>query len=152
MKKGQKDERDLNRIPAMAELKTRPNDDNVNEFLETVSDPKRRSDAIALQTLMESVTSEPSQMWGDSIVGFRARRLRYESGHELDWFTVGFSPRKQNLTIYVTGALASFGELLARLGPHSTGKGCLYVKRLEDVDIDVLRELVAASIKQAGND
>ncbi len=138
MKKGQKDERDLNRIPAMAELKTRPNDDNVNEFLETVSDPKRRSDAIALQTLMESVTSEPSQMWGDSIVGFRARRLRYESGHELDWFTVGFSPRKQNLTIYVTGALASFGELLARLGPHSTGKGCLYVKRLEDVDIDVL--------------
>jgi len=133
----------------MAELKTSSNDDDVAAFLDQVPDPGRRLDAIAVRELMESVTGEPGQMWGDSIVGFVPRRLRYESGRELDWFSVGFSPRKNNLTVYVTGAFDSSGELLARLGPHSIGNSCLYIKRLDDVDTSVLRELVAGSVEHA---
>jgi hypothetical protein len=133
----------------MAELKTRPSDRDVDAFLESVPDSNRRADAIKVRELMESVTGESAKMWGDSIVGFGSQHLRYESGRELDWFKVGFSPRKQSLTLYLSGGFESHAELLSKLGPHSTGKGCLYIKRLEDVDETVLRKMIKDSIGPA---
>jgi hypothetical protein len=133
----------------MAQLKTQANDGDVDAFLDSVPDPKRRADATAVRTLMAEVSGEPGQMWGDSIVGFGTQHLRYTSGRELDWFVVGFSPRKQNMTIYLTEGFEAHEELLGRLGPHSLGKSCLYVKRLDDVDTAVLRELVTTSLARA---
>lgn len=130
----------------MAELKTRPGDGNVDKFLEAVADPQRKADALAVRKLMESVTGEPGKMWGESIVGFGSQHLRYESGRELDWFVVGFSPRKQSLTLYLSGGFEPLAERLSQLGPHSTGKGCLYIKRLAEVDLGVLRQLIADSV------
>jgi Domain of unknown function (DU1801) len=135
----------------MAELKTQANDGDVDAFLDRVPDPQRRADAVAVRKLMADVSGQPGQMWGDSIVGFGQQHLRYSSGRELDWFVVGFSPRKQNMTIYLTEGFEAHQALLDRLGPHSLGKSCLYVKRLDDVDIDVLRELVGASVASAGH-
>jgi Domain of unknown function (DU1801) len=133
----------------MAELKTQPSDRDVDAFLESVPDTHRRADAIKICELMESVTGEPAKMWGDSIVGFGSQHLRYESGRELDWFKVGFSPRKQSLTLYLSGGFEPHAELLSKLGPHSTGKGCLYIKRLDDVDQKVLRRMIKDSIGPA---
>jgi Domain of unknown function (DU1801) len=135
----------------MAELKTQANDGDVDAFLDRVPDPQRRADAVAVRKLMADVSGQPGRMWGDSIVGFGQQHLRYSSGRELDWFVVGFSPRKQSMTIYLTEGFEAHQALLDRLGPHSLGKSCLYVKRLDDVDIDVLRELVGASVASAGH-
>ena len=134
----------------MAEMKTQANDRDVDAFLDSVDDPKRRADAKAVRELMAEVTGERGQMWGDSIVGFGTQHLRYSSGREIDWLVVGFSPRKQNTTIYLTEGFEAHEEVLHRLGPHSLGKSCLYVKRLDDVDASVLRELVTAAVARAG--
>ena len=133
----------------MAEMKTRGNDDDVDAFLNNVPDQQRRADATAVRRLMADVSGEPARMWGDSIVGFGNQHLRYASGREVDWFLIGFSPRKQNTTIYLTEGFKEHRELLGCLGPHSLGKSCLYIKRLDDVDGDVLRELIAASLTHA---
>ena len=130
----------------MAELKTRENDRDVSEFLASVANEKRREDAVALCQLMAEVTGEPPKMWGDAIVGFGSRHLRYASGRELDWMQAGFSPRKANLTLYLNDGFAAHTELLARLGKHSTSVSCLYIKRLEDVNQEVLRQLIADSL------
>lgn len=130
----------------MTELKTRKNDASVEAFLDGVPDLQKRQDSYALLALMEEVTAEPARMWGDSIVGFGAYHYTYASGREGDWFVAGFSPRKQNLTLYIMAGFDQYDDLLARLGKHSTGKSCLYVKRLSDVDMDVLRELVRQSV------
>ena len=126
----------------MAELKTSRNEASVADYLAAVADPRRRADAQAVCALMVEVTGEQPTMWGGSIVGFGTFHYRYASGREGDWPAVGFSPRKQALTIYVSEGFEAYDDLLARLGPHSTGKSCLYVKRLADVDEDVLRSLV----------
>ena len=115
-----------------------------------VEDAERRVDAKAVRELMAEVTGERGQMWGDSIVGFGTQHLRYSSGRVIDWLVVGFSPRKQNTTIYLTEGFEAHEEVLHRLGPHSLGKSCLYVKRLDDVDASVLRELVTAAVARAG--
>ncbi|WP_346536890.1 DUF1801 domain-containing protein [Micromonospora sp. DPT] len=135
----------------MATLKTAPTTASVDDFLAGVPDETRRRDAIAVRDLMRQVTGEPPTMWGDAIVGFghRHRHLRYASGRELDWFLVGFSPRKAATTLYLGEGFPEMEQLLARLGRHTVGKGCLYVKRLADVDLDVLTELVRASVAQA---
>lgn len=125
----------------MAEIKTSRNDDDVEAFLAAVPDPGRRADAVAVCALMASVTGSEAAMWGVGIVGFGSRRLRYDSGRELDWFDIGFSPRKQTLTIYLPGELDAYADLFARLGKHTVGKGCLYVKRLGDVEVDVLEQV-----------
>lgn len=130
----------------MAELKTRKNDGDVDEFLASIADARRRADALAVRELMASVTGDRGSMWGDSIVGFGEAAYTSGSGKESRWFTVGFSPRKQSLTLYIMPGFDEFQSLLDRLGPHSTGKSCLYVKRLDAVDEDVLRELVAESV------
>jgi hypothetical protein len=132
----------------VAEPKTKKNQASVAEFLAGVADPKRRADAEAATALMAEVTGAEPTMWGGSIVGFGSYHYRYASGREGDWPAVGLSPRKQALTIYLSAGFDGYDDLLARLGPHSTGKSCLYVKRLSDVDDEVLRELVRAGFRQ----
>lgn len=131
----------------MAELKTQPNDGSVETFLESVENERRREDAFAVLDVMKRVTGEESVMWGPSIVGFGSYHYRYDSGREGDWFVAGFSPRKQSLTIYIMGGFSKHGELMARLGKHKTGKGCLYINSLDDVDMEVLEELIRASVE-----
>ncbi len=130
----------------MAELKTRKNDASVEDFLESVEDEGKRADSRAVLDLMRRVTGEEPAMWGGSIVGFGSYHYKYASGREGDWMKVGFSPRKQSLTLYIMSGFARFDELMARLGKHSTGKSCLYIKKLEDVDLEVLEELVRESV------
>ncbi len=130
----------------MAELKTKENDASVDEFIDAVSDETKRADARAVCALMAEATGEPARMWGASIVGFGHYHYRYASGREGDWFLVGFSPRARNLTLYVMPGFANYGELLERLGKHKTGKSCLYVNKLADVDEAALRELVFESV------
>ncbi len=130
----------------MAELKTREHDGDVEAFLAGVEDAKRRNDCRVVMDLMADVTGEPPRMWGDSIIGFGRYHYAYESGREGDWFLTGVSPRKRALSVYITAGFDRYEELLARLGKHRTGKSCLYVNRLEDIDLDALRDLVTASV------
>ena len=130
----------------MAELKTERNRGSVALFLNGVENAVRREDARALLTMMAEVTGEQAEMWGANIVGFGSYRFRYQSGREGEWFLVGFSPRKANLTLYIMAGLSRFDALLSRLGKHRTGKSCLYVNRLSDVDLGVLRALVTESV------
>lgn len=131
----------------MAELKTKPNDQSVEGFLNRVPDEKKRKDSFDILELMKQVTGEEPIMWGDSIVGFGTYKYKYASGKEGKWPITGFSPRKQNLTLYIMSGFDEYDELLENLGKHSTGKSCLYIKKLEDVDQDVLRELVSKSVE-----
>lgn len=132
----------------MAEPKTKATGASVQEFLDSVDDPKRREDCRVVIELMEQVTGESPEMWGASMVGFGRYRYRYESGREGEWFLVGVSPRKQSLTLYVMPGFDEYDGLLAQLGKHKTGESCLYVNKLEDVDFDVLRRLVELSVEE----
>lgn len=131
----------------MAEPKTRPTDASVSAFLDAIADEQRRRDCYTVLEIMQQVTGNKPVMWGDSIVGFGTYLQKYSNGKELDWPLVGFSPRKQNLTIYIMSGFDNYDALLQKLGKHTTGKACLYVKRLSDVDLDVLRELVVQSVE-----
>ena len=130
----------------MAELKTRPTDDDVAAFINNIADEQKRQDSQAILALMQDVTGAEPQMWGDSIVGFGSYHYKYASGREGDWFLTGFAPRKQNLTLYIMAGFEQYDTLLARRGKHKTGKSCLYLKRLADVDPNTLRELVQQSV------
>ncbi|MEP7214192.1 MAG: DUF1801 domain-containing protein [Acidobacteriota bacterium] len=132
---------------AKSELKTRETNANVAGFLESISDEGRRADAFRVLEIFERVTGEEARMWGPAIVGFGHRVLKYDSGRELDWMVTGFSPRKANLTLYVVNGTPRQAELLAKLGKHTTGKGCLYIKRPSDVDENVLEQIVRDSLK-----
>src|SRR5580700_8863726 len=130
----------------MAENKTKPTQLSVSACIEAVTDPAKRADAKALVKLMQSATGEKPKMWGPSIIGFGSHHYTYESGREGDMPLAGFSPRKAATVLYgVTGFDAS-GALLAKLGKHSTGKGCLYIKKLADVDPKVLEKLVVKAV------
>ncbi|MEW5874609.1 MAG: DUF1801 domain-containing protein [Candidatus Zixiibacteriota bacterium] len=131
----------------MAELKTQRNKASVKTFLDKNTDEATRADCEALIKLMKSVTKAEPEMWGTSIVGFGSYHYKYASGQEGDWPISAFSPRKQNLTIYIMAGFERYPELMAKLGKYKTGKSCLYVKRLADVDPKVLKELVTASVK-----
>jgi hypothetical protein len=133
----------------VAAPQTRPGEADVGTFLDAVPDPVRQADARAVCALMGELTGEPPAMWGPSIVGFGRQHLVYDSGRELDWMLVGFSPRKAALTIYLTEGFEEHRDLMARLGKHSTGASCLYVKKLADVDTGVLAELVTRSVTRA---
>ena len=128
-------------------LKTTPSDADVDAFIASVEDPQKRDDSRALCRMMAEETGEPPKMWGSSIVGFGSYHYRYASGREGDWMALGFAPRKANLTLYLMDGFDGYRDLLARLGKHSTGRSCLYVKRLSDVDADVLREMVRRSYR-----
>jgi Domain of unknown function (DU1801) len=128
--------------------KTQPTATDIDAFLDAVPDERRRADARALSALLADVTGEPPVLWGSSIVGFGSYHYRYESGHEGTSALASFSPRKTALVLYLVGGFEErHGKLLERLGPHKTGKGCLYLQRLDDVDLDVLRELVDRSVR-----
>ena len=129
----------------MAENKTQPTGESVVGFLNGIENEKRRQDSFKVLELMQEVTGEQPRMWGASIIGLGDAHLQYESGRQVDWFVVGFSPRKQNLTLYLNTGFEQYGELLGRLGKYTTGKGCLYIKKIEDIDLGVLKELVQAS-------
>lgn len=128
----------------MAELKTRPTTDDPAAFLAAIDDPQRRADALEVATLMARVSGEPARMWGPSIVGFGSYRYRYDSGRSGEWMRIGLSPRKAGLSLYIMPGFDDYETLLARLGKHATGKSCLVVKRLSDIDPTVLRELIEA--------
>ncbi|MCY3969328.1 MAG: DUF1801 domain-containing protein [Acidobacteria bacterium] len=130
----------------MSALKTQLNDANVEEFLAAVKNDRRREDSFIVLELMKRVTGEKPRMWGTSIVGFGSYHYRYASGREGDWPRIGFSPRKQSLTIYVMPGFSNYDDLLSRLGKHRTGKSCLYVNKLADVDMDVLEQLMRSSL------
>lgn len=130
----------------MAELKTQKNEGDVAAFLDSIEDDVKQSDCRELVHIMSAVTRSDGKMWGDKIVGFGSRTISYANGREGEWFAVGFAPRKQDLTLYIMSGFDEYEEVLGRLGRHSTGKSCLYVKRLDDIDRDVLRELIASSV------
>lgn len=134
----------------MAELKTRPTGGarEVKAFIDAIADPDVRADAETLLKLMREVTGQPPKLWGDSMVGFGSYHYKYASGREGDWFPIGFSPRKANLTIYVLAGFDRHAALLAKLGKQKTSKSCLYVKRLADIDLAVLRRLLRDSLTQ----
>ena len=131
----------------MADIKTKKNDASVAAFLETVEDPKKREDARRVMALMEEITGEKPKMWGTSIVGFGEHHYKYESGREGDMCLIGFSPRKANLTLYIVGGFPRHEDLLKQLGKHTLGKGCLYIKRLDDVNMKTLGEIIRTSIE-----
>ena len=132
----------------MAELKTKLNNASVDKFLKGFKDEQTRADCYQIMEMMQKATKAEPNMWGTSIIGFGTYHYKYASGREGDWFITGLSPRKQNLTLYIMGGFDEAGELLAKLGKHSLGKGCLYIKKLADVDIKVLSKLVTASVKK----
>ena len=133
----------------MAQLTTAANDDDVEAFLDSIADEGRQSDAREVRALMSAAAKAPAVMWGSAIVGFGSRRLRYDDGREIDWMVIGFSPRKASTTLYLSGGVDHYADLFERLGKHTTGKGCLYLKRLSDVDRDVLVEVIARSVAHA---
>jgi hypothetical protein len=133
----------------MAELKTKLTDASVTEFINSIEDEEKRADSFEILKIMKQVTKEEPKMWGSSIIGFGNVHYKYDSGREGDWFLTGFSPRNQNLTLYVIGSFKPHVDLLNKLGKHKTGVGCLYIKKLQDVDIKVLKELIKQSVKAA---
>ena len=132
----------------MAELKTKPTGASVEAFFDAISDEQRRDDCRAIARMMRKATKAEPRMWGASIVGFGDWHYKYKSGREGDWFLVGFSPRKQDLTLYLMGGLMDKQPLLELLGRHKRGVGCLYLKRLADVDPKVLGKLIDESVKK----
>lgn len=131
----------------MAELKTKVTRASVEKFLEGIKDEKKKQDCFQLLKIMKKATKAEPKMWGTSIIGFGDQHYVYESGRELDWFIAGFSPRAQNLTLYMMGGFDS--AVMKRLGKYKTGKGCLYINKLEDVDVKVLDELITNSVKRS---
>jgi hypothetical protein len=129
----------------MTKLKTQRTDANVSDFLANVPDEKKREDSFAILKLMSEVTGEEPAMWGTSIVGFGSYRYKYASGQEGEWPLVGFSPRKHNLTLYIMSGFDEYDSLLSDLGKFKTGKSCLYINKLDDVDRETLRKLVRRS-------
>lgn len=130
----------------MAELKTQPHDGDVNEFLDKVEPLSKRDDSYKVKEIMEEITGAKAVMWGPSIIGFGDYHYKYASGREADWFYTGFSPRKQALTLYIMSGFSRYESLMEKLGKFKTGKGCLYIKKLDDIDITVLKELITESV------
>ena len=132
----------------MAEAKTKPTNASVEKFLNQIPDEVRREDCFKIAKMMEEITGCKPKMWGPSIVGFDTYHYKYASGHEGDWPIAAFSPRKQDLTIYVMPGFRKYRELMQQLGKHRTGKSCLYIKRLSDVHVPTLKKIIPQSVKE----
>jgi nucleoid DNA-binding protein len=130
----------------MAELKTKENDANVEAFLNTVSDEIQKADAKRIMQIMQEVTGEKPKMWGVSIFGFGRYHYKYASGRVGDWMLCGISSRKQSISVYILSGLDHFDDLLQKLGKYKSGKGCLYIKRLADIDLNVLKSIIQESV------
>jgi hypothetical protein len=132
----------------MAEIKTKPTAGSVEAFLNTVKDEQKRKDSFVILEMMKKVTGEEPTMWGSSLIGFGNVRLKNPAnGREVDWLRIGFSPRKANFSLYLTGDIKKYDAALKKLGKHKTGKGCLYINKLEDIDIKVLKGIIEAALK-----
>lgn len=127
--------------------KTKPTTQSVAQFLNAIPDAQRRADCLAVAKLMEEITGSKPQMWGPSIVGFGSYHYKYASGHEGDWPMTGFSPRKQDLTLYIMMGFEKYDALMKALGKYHTGKSCLYIKRLSDIHVPTLKKLIKTSLK-----
>jgi hypothetical protein len=132
----------------MAEPKTKPTKASVKEFLNQISDKERRDDCFAVAKIMEEITGDKPTMWGPSIVGFGTWHYKYASGRKGDWPVAAFSPRKKDLTVYLMMGFEKHTELMQKLGKHSTGKSCLYIKRLSDIHVPTLKKLIKTSLKE----
>jgi len=132
----------------MAELKTKQNEASVEDFINKVEDEKRRKDSFEILEFLKKLTGEEPKMWGPTIIGFGNFKYKYANGRENDWMLTGFSPRKQNLTLYIMTGFDKHEDLLGKLGKFKTGKSCLYIKKLEDINLEVLSEIVMASINR----
>ena len=131
----------------MAELKTKETSTSFEKFLKGIKEESRRSDCAKIAAMMKSATKAEPKMWGSAIVGFGNVHLKYDSGRELDWFRIGFSPRKQNLVLYGMLAYPKAESDLKKLGKHKTGKGCLYINSLDDIDAGVLKKMIEQALK-----
>lgn len=131
----------------MAEQKLKPTEQSVSRFLGDIADETRRKDCVTLVNVMKRVTRAEPKIWAGGLIGFGNYHYKYASGHEGDCFIAGFANRKSALTVYITAGVQRFPKLLAKLGKHKTGKGCLYIRNLDDVDMSVLEELLAQSVK-----
>ena len=131
----------------MAEIKTKRNDASVDDFLNAIKDDEVRNDCWTIVDIMQKATKAKPEMWGSSIVGFGRYHYKYASGREGDWMLIAFSPRKQNITLYIWSGFEGYDELMTQLGKHSSGKGCVYIKRLSDVHLPTLKKLINASVK-----
>ncbi|WKZ68799.1 MAG: DUF1801 domain-containing protein [Melioribacteraceae bacterium] len=129
-------------------IKTRKNNQSVEAFINTIENPKRREDSFVVLDLMKKITKEEPKIWGTSIVGFGNYHYKYSSGREGDWFVTGFSPRKASLSLYIMSGFKEYEELLSKLGKFKTGVSCLYINKLEDVDMTVLKKLIKLSVKK----
>ena len=132
----------------MAEAKTKPTKQKLKDFVSGLADPQTRADCLTIAELMEAATGSKPVMWGTSIVGFGTRKIAYAGGREADWPLIAFSPRKQNLTLYVLSGKGSHADLLGKLGKHKVSGGCLHIKRLSDVNLTTLKKLIKASVKR----
>ena len=132
----------------MAELQTQKTGASVTAFIASIKDETRRKDCKALLALLKDATGAPARMWGPSIVGFGDFQYQYPNGKEMEWFLAGFSPRKQNLTMYLMSGYEPFPELMQKLGKHSTGRSCLYFKRMSDIHQPTLKKLIKQSMKR----
>lgn len=130
----------------MAELKTKPTQESVESFLAGIDDEQKRADCFAVMKIIRQATKEKPKMWGASIVGFGSYHYKYASGREGDFMLTGFSPRKQALTLYIMPGFSRYDTLMKKLGKYKTGKSCLYIKKLEDIDQSVLKELIQQSV------
>jgi hypothetical protein len=132
----------------LAEIKTKPNAASVEDFLNTVMDEQKRKDSFVLVELMKKASGEEPKMWGASLIGFGYVIVKSPAtGREVEWLRIGFSPRKANLSLYLTGDIKKHADALEKLGKHKTGKGCLYINKLEDIDVKVLKGIIAESLK-----
>ena len=131
----------------MKKLKTQPNKKSVEKFLKSIESPVRQKDSYEILNLLKDITKREPIMWGESIIGFGSFHYKYKSGREGDWMRIGFSPRKQNLTLYIMDGFDKYDKLLGKLGKYKTGKSCLYLNNLKDIDKSVLKELLLESIK-----
>lgn len=127
---------------SMAENKTVKKNNSVEEFLGSVTDPMRKEQCLIINRMMEEITGRKAEMWGESIVGFGDYHYKYASGREGDFFRVGYAPRRQNLSIYIIAGFERYPDLMEKLGKYKTGKSCLYVNKLEDIDMNILSELI----------
>ena len=137
----------------LAQIKTKPTAASVEDFLNSVQGEQKRKDSFVLLEMMKKASSEEPKMWGSSIIGFGNKRYKSPAtGREVDWLQIGFSPRKASLSLYLTLSLKEHAEALERLGKHKTGVGCLYINKLEDVDLKVLNEMIKAALKAKTDD
>ncbi len=130
----------------MSELKTKATKASVMKFLKGIENEQRRADGLKMLELMLKITKREAKMWGSSMVGFGSYHYKYASGREGDWFLTGFSPRKNDLTVYIMNGFSSYSDLMSKLGKYKTGKSCLYIKKLEDIDLKVLSQLIRKSL------